>query len=35
MLMRGCVMNSEEFLTGAQTLFLFNSISAATDTGLY
>lgn len=29
------VLCSEEFLTGAQTLFLFNSISAATDTGLY
>lgn len=26
---------SEEFLTGAQSLFLFNSISASTDTGLY
>jgi len=26
---------SEEFLTGAQALFLFNSISADTDTGLY
>jgi hypothetical protein len=26
---------SEEFLTGAQSLFLFNSISAATDTGRY
>ena len=26
---------SEEFLTGAQALFLFNSISATTDTGLY
>lgn len=26
---------SEEFLTGAQNLFLFNSISAVTDTGLY
>lgn len=26
---------SEEFLTGAQALFLFNSISAETDTGLY
>ncbi|KAF9736356.1 hypothetical protein PMIN01_06272 [Paraphaeosphaeria minitans] len=28
-------LSFEEFLTGAQTLFLFNSISAATDTGLY
>ena len=27
--------HSEEFLTGAQSLFLFNSISAVTDTGLY
>jgi hypothetical protein len=26
---------SEEFLTGAQALFLFNSISESTDTGLY
>ena len=26
---------SEEFLTGAQSLFLFNSISDKTDTGLY
>lgn len=26
---------SEEFLTGAQALFLFNSISPQTDTGLY
>jgi hypothetical protein len=26
---------SEEFLTGAQALFLMNSISATTDTGLY
>lgn len=26
---------SEEFLTGAQGLFLFNSISPQTDTGLY
>lgn len=26
---------SEEFLTGAQSLFLFNSISEKTDTGLY
>jgi len=26
---------SEEFLTGAQSLFLFNSISSTTDTGLY
>lgn len=26
---------SEEFLTGAQALFLFNSISADTDIGLY
>lgn len=26
---------SEEFLTGAQSLFLFNSISSKTDTGLY
>ncbi|KAK3208808.1 hypothetical protein GRF29_77g2060137 [Pseudopithomyces chartarum] len=28
-------LSFEEFLTGAQTLFLFNSISAETDTGLY
>ncbi|PSN60848.1 EF-hand [Corynespora cassiicola Philippines] len=28
-------LSFEEFLTGAQSLFLFNSISAATDTGLY
>jgi len=27
--------DSEEFLTGAQSLFLFNSISKTTDTGLY
>jgi hypothetical protein len=27
--------HSEEFLTGAQALFLFNSISAETDIGLY
>ncbi|KAJ9646612.1 hypothetical protein H2199_002661 [Coniosporium tulheliwenetii] len=27
--------DGEEFLTGAQQLFLFNSISAVTDTGLY
>ena len=27
--------DSEEFLTGAQALFLFNSISESTDTGLY
>jgi hypothetical protein len=36
--MRMCAnlfMCSEEFLTGAQALFLFNSISAETDTGLY
>jgi len=29
------VDRSEEFLTGAQSLFLFNSISPITDTGLY
>jgi hypothetical protein len=29
------VIDSEEFLTGAQSLFLFNSISPQTDTGLY
>lgn len=29
------VLHSEEFLTGAQSLFLFNSISSTTDTGLY
>ncbi|KAF2831640.1 EF-hand [Ophiobolus disseminans] len=28
-------LSFEEFLTGAQALFLFNSISAETDTGLY
>ncbi|KAL2357657.1 hypothetical protein BJ546DRAFT_836598 [Cryomyces antarcticus] len=28
-------LSFEEFLTGAQSLFLFNSISANTDTGLY
>jgi Ca2+-binding EF-hand superfamily protein len=28
-------LSFEEFLTGAQALFLFNSISASTDTGLY
>ncbi|CAO2656637.1 Nn.00g054400.m01.CDS01 [Neocucurbitaria sp. VM-36] len=28
-------LSFEEFLTGAQALFLFNSISAQTDTGLY
>jgi len=28
-------LSFEEFLTGAQALFLFNSISATTDTGLY
>ncbi|EMC95316.1 hypothetical protein BAUCODRAFT_72802 [Baudoinia panamericana UAMH 10762] len=28
-------LSFEEFLTGAQNLFLFNSISATTDTGLY
>ncbi|KXT07585.1 hypothetical protein AC578_10210 [Pseudocercospora eumusae] len=28
-------LSFEEFLTGAQSLFLFNSISAQTDTGLY
>ncbi|EON61872.1 hypothetical protein W97_01090 [Coniosporium apollinis CBS 100218] len=28
-------LSFEEFLTGAQQLFLFNSISAVTDTGLY
>ncbi|KAF4555776.1 EF-hand domain-containing protein 1 [Elsinoe fawcettii] len=28
-------LSFEEFLTGAQALFLFNSISPATDTGLY
>ncbi|KAK3071944.1 hypothetical protein LTR53_007712 [Teratosphaeriaceae sp. CCFEE 6253] len=28
-------LSFEEFLTGAQALFLFNSISSATDTGLY
>ncbi|KAF1951838.1 EF-hand [Byssothecium circinans] len=28
-------LSFEEFLTGAQSLFLFNSISAVTDTGLY
>ncbi|KAF2270369.1 EF-hand [Lojkania enalia] len=28
-------LSFEEFLTGAQSLFLFNSISAETDTGLY
>ncbi|KAF2467551.1 EF-hand [Lindgomyces ingoldianus] len=28
-------LSFEEFLTGAQSLFLFNSISADTDTGLY
>ncbi|KAH9840473.1 programmed cell death protein (calcium-binding protein) [Teratosphaeria destructans] len=28
-------LSFEEFLTGAQSLFLFNSISAKTDTGLY
>ncbi|OAL07153.1 EF-hand [Phaeosphaeriaceae sp. SRC1lsM3a] len=28
-------LSFEEFLTGAQALFLFNSISADTDTGLY
>ncbi len=30
-----CGCYSEEFLTGAQALFLFNSISSVTDTGLY
>ncbi|OQO00321.1 hypothetical protein B0A48_13668, partial [Cryoendolithus antarcticus] len=28
-------LSFEEFLTGAQSLFLFNSISTVTDTGLY
>jgi Ca2+-binding EF-hand superfamily protein len=28
-------LSFEEFLTGAQALFLFNSISESTDTGLY
>ncbi|KJX92456.1 hypothetical protein TI39_contig5851g00003 [Zymoseptoria brevis] len=28
-------LSFEEFLTGAQSLFLFNSISSVTDTGLY
>lgn len=28
-------LSFEEFLTGAQSLFLFNSISPQTDTGLY
>jgi len=28
-------LSFEEFLTGAQSLFLFNSISPVTDTGLY
>ncbi len=28
-------LRSEQFLTGAQALFLFDSISPATDTGLY
>jgi len=28
-------LSFEEFLTGAQGLFLFNSISPQTDTGLY
>jgi hypothetical protein len=28
-------LNSEEFLTGAQSLFLENSISATTDTGVF
>lgn len=35
MLTISCSNNSEEFLTGAQNLFLMNSISSTTDTGLY
>jgi hypothetical protein len=29
------IVYSEEFLTGAQSLFLMNSISATTDTGVF